>query len=268
MPIIYPRIDTISFVTSFAIDTIELRQGTPFHDDIRNKWSFPLTKAISHCNYKCNRVATNSTEIQVNTFPNQGEAILYNEGNFDGISLKLNISGCTNITGYWEGLAESVRIGNNTCVKLFDRRNCTGESLVVNSSISALSMSKFDGRTRSIQECFVRNVTNINIKTGLNNVSTHTFVDQANDGTGHSHIANTFVILFVVVGIVGSVVVMLHYYKRDYPYGHVVDRVRAIWRHKGRSGYGNRIVEEANGDDYNSRIFNFNVNNQNVDVLS
>lgn len=72
-------------------------------------------------------------------------------GNF--VKRNVREGNCLNINADWEAAAWSVQVSNNTCVTLFDQRNCLGEFLNVNKSIWNLKFVQFQQKTRSMKSC-------------------------------------------------------------------------------------------------------------------
>lgn len=64
-------------------DSIELRDNTPFHDDL-SRWGFRNAKAISHCTHKC----TEGGSVQKNmnlSILSKDHVILYDHTGFEGL---------------------------------------------------------------------------------------------------------------------------------------------------------------------------------------
>lgn len=253
------------------MDTVELRKGTPFHNDIKFTWPFPTTKAISTCKYKCDRLSPglkDEYEDNLKELPKEGEIFLYHAKYFEGNYFKISEypDKCVNMTDEWEGLVESVRVGgNNTCAHLFDRRDCTGESVMIylGGSVEDLGRMKFDGRTRSIKGC-----------SEIENSFSRLVKDKqqqrvAGEGTGNgssSHVGITVTIL-IVVGIVvggGAVVLVMKSRKinlRSYENNlGVWPRIRECFGGRGgwsgfRNGDESGVMRENERDAYNDNVF-------------
>ncbi len=145
-------------------DSIELRQGSPFHNDLR-RWLFPTSKAISHCSYKCDKTNVSPENTQPRLQPTiENPLVLYDEINFRGNGLPIKIPNkgiledCLNLDRFdgWEGATASLNfyLNQTNCLELFGEKNCTGHlQLKLHTSVKDLSLNNFTGMTRSLKFC-------------------------------------------------------------------------------------------------------------------
>ncbi|CAL8100186.1 unnamed protein product [Orchesella dallaii] len=207
-------------------DSIELRTGTPYHDDIKN-WGFSEARAVSHCIFKCNETLFSNTTQNTPT-PGQlknGDVVLYDEKNFKGNWIKMNVQRCTNITGEWEGAAVSATTSSKGCFTLFDKRGCTGESLNIVSPRPNLHDRNFDALARSIKPC--TEVTADNQVSGDNvdkpNMAKNTADFQTESSSAFSPIVITVIVVVPLLGVLLSVSLVLFIMKKCNPYGNIIE---------------------------------------------
>ncbi len=129
--------------------SIALGEGTPLHEDLHSSWQFRTTKSISHCNYACPR------QSRMTKFPAQGEIFIFENTSYRGLVSMINdINGnCKDIPNEMTELTNSIQIGDNTCVLLFNQKNCFGESYVLNISIPEWKQKQ---SIQSIKECLIK----------------------------------------------------------------------------------------------------------------
>jgi len=139
--------------------SIELRQGSPFLDDLK-PWfkTFHYASAISHCSYKCIK-KDEPHATHVSQEPSKGNpVVLYDGVNFTGNALPISSPGydqCVRLDEYdnWEGKVMSVKVYEDevTCVVLYDELDCTGNwKLALFRSDSEVGTEKYcttDGKT-------------------------------------------------------------------------------------------------------------------------
>ncbi|CAL8100183.1 unnamed protein product [Orchesella dallaii] len=207
--------------TGDGVDSIELRHGTPFHDDITSWWFFEA-RAVSHCRFKCNEALFSNTTQNTPGQLKNGDVVLYDGKNFKGNWIKINVQRCTNLTGEWEGVAVSATTSSKGCVTLFDQRGCTGESLNIESRRPNLHDRNFDAVTRSIKPCTEVPPDNQGSSDNVDEPSKNTG-SQAESSSAFSSIVITVIVVVPLLGVLLSVSLVLFIMKKCNPYGKIIE---------------------------------------------
>ncbi|ODN00447.1 Vascular endothelial growth factor receptor 3 [Orchesella cincta] len=210
--------------TGPGVDSIELRPGTPSHEDI-TQWHFPEAKAVSHCIFKCNTTLFSNKSADSTPGPlKNGDIVLYDEKDFKGNWIIMNIQRCTNLTDEWEGAAVSATVYNEGCVTLFDRRGCTGESLNVISPRPDLHVRNFDALTRSMQPCSQVSVDDKSLgDDGVVDSSKKRTGSQIQTTSSLSPVIIAVIVVVPLLGVILSVSLVLFIMRKCNPYGKIIE---------------------------------------------
>lgn len=138
--------------------SIALGDGTALHRDFYYSWKFYVTKSISHCNFAC------SKENETRKFLGKGEIIFYGQSSFEEpLWLINNVNGnCSDKPNDMGGFINSIQIGTNTCVFLFDQNGCIGVKHALNMSLSEWKQNL---SIKSVRECLENGTTINSIRT-------------------------------------------------------------------------------------------------------
>ncbi len=241
------------------VDSIELRRGTPQHNDL-DAWHFPIAKAISHCSYKCN-------DDESLPLPVDDEVHLFNAKFYTGMFTKLNISSdgdCFDLPKEWDGLTESIAISENSCIQIFDRNGCTNNKLNVTRSVPNLSVFKFERITRSMKSCFIRKSTIVEKPSTAASILIEkpqitTTTRPISDTNGLSPLVITVISVVPIVGMLLTAVLILLVLRRCHPYRKILEKLSEKEIQEFLSGYGMNIQAEqscstATSNEYSTEL--------------
>lgn len=236
-------------INGLATDTVELRLGTPYHNDLKN-WGMKTTKSISHCAYKC------SMNSSLN-LPVQDQAYMFTNTYFGGHYLALNMSNksCIDVPEEFNGLSESVSLGNQTCLSIFDRKGCRGNTINLSESKSQLSSVNFDARIRSLKSCIFGRVPILS----RSSTEKTNYEDQSMDNNNDHGISPVLIAVIVVVPILGMILtamLVLLVVKRCNSRRKVLDKLSEKEIQEFLSGYAiNLEVNQQSGSTGNSNEY-------------